>query len=205
LYLRRTTFASSTSLPHELSTIIEADTSGLSKHIPCVDLSQLSESSRILQTDAVSLPTPSDSDQHNVSLLSLKLSSALDDHTLDDLVLDLLTSKVDIEVQEALSAKGCNTTATWPEEGAISVVNDAEQSVLEDLRGRNSSSAVEQRNTSLNLAALDADLAQILESNTISHPTNSFELTPTASPGLRKTVDWLPHSRLLSVPLSSPR
>jgi hypothetical protein len=78
----------------------------------------------------------------NVSLLSLNLSSALDEHTPDNSELDLSTSKVEMEVQGALSVTGYNTTATWPEEGAISVVNDAEQSVLEVLHGRNSSSAV---------------------------------------------------------------
>jgi hypothetical protein len=43
--------------------------------------------------------------------------------------------------------------------GSISVVDDAEHSVLEDQRGRTSSSAVEQRKTRLNLTALDSDLA----------------------------------------------
>jgi hypothetical protein len=94
-------FASSASLPHELSTTIEADTPGLSKHIPYVDLSRLNESSRVLRTDVdpeFSLRTPPDSDQHNVSLLSPNLSSALDKHAsdgLDDSVLDLLISKVE--------------------------------------------------------------------------------------------------------------
>jgi hypothetical protein len=89
---------------------------------------------------------------------------------LDDSVLDLSTSKVEIEVQEALSAKGYNTTATWLEEGAVSVVDDAEQSVLEDQRGRTLSAAADQRDTSLNLAALDPDLAQILDPTSFRIP-----------------------------------
>jgi hypothetical protein len=66
------------------------------------------------------------------------VAEPLDEHApdgLDDSVLDLSTSKVEIEVQEALSAKGYNTTATWLEEGAVSVVDDAEQSVLKTSAG----------------------------------------------------------------------
>ena len=67
-------------------------------------------------------------------------------HGLDDSVLDLSTSKVEIEVQEALSAKGYNATPTWLE------VDGAYQSGFLD------SAPVEGRNTSLNTAAWDADL-----------------------------------------------
>jgi hypothetical protein len=48
------------------------------------------------------------------------------------------------------------------------------------------SAAAEQRDTSLNLAALDPDLAQILDPNIISHTTTAIGLTPTASPGSQK-------------------
>ena len=167
--------ASSTSLPTELSTIIEADTSGLSKNIPSVRSNKSSH-----QTDPeFSLPTPPDSDQPNVSLLSLNLASALEEQSpneVDDSVLDLSTSELQIEVQEALSANGYNRASGWLDEGTLGVVDDAE---LDDQR--HGSSLAGDPNISLNLGALDPDLAELLA---VPHITTSksLDLTPTASP-----------------------
>ena len=135
-------------LSSELSTILESDLSGLSKHIPALDESQISEVS---------------GNGHSIKPEALSHSPEINDLLAPDAsVLDLSTSQLKEEVMHALKEKP--STNGWL---AGVVVEDAADSrpVSRNDRKEFEFDLGEEPEESLHLDALDSDLAALLSSN----------------------------------------
>ena len=119
----------------DLSTIMEAETSGISKHLPSLDESSVqtfrSTDSRISANTVLQCLPTQDLDAQDTS------------------VLDLSTENISKEVLAALSANE-------RQEGWLTGV------VVEDADSPSSNGMVVDSNTTFNLSALDSDLAALL-------------------------------------------
>ena len=135
-------------LSTELSTILESDLSGLSKHIPALDQSQISDIS---------------GNGHSIKPEALSSSPEINELVAPDAsVLDLSTSQLKDEVMHALKEKP--STNGWL---AGVVVEDAADSRPTSRNDRKELEfdIGEEPEESLHLDALDSDLAALLSSN----------------------------------------
>ena len=135
-------------LSTELSTILESDLSGLSKHIPALDESQISDVS---------------GNGHSIKPEALSSSPEINELVAPDAsVLDLSTSQLKEEVMHALKEKP--STNGWL---AGVVVEDAADSRPTSRNDRKELEfdIGEEPEESLHLDALDSDLAALLGSN----------------------------------------
>ncbi|KAF8264919.1 hypothetical protein EI94DRAFT_1737286 [Lactarius quietus] len=139
-------------LSSELSTILESDLSGLSKHLPALDVSQITDLSgnRLSLSPEASPPLPGTDDDEIVAP--------------DTSVLDLSTSQLKEEVMHALKEK--TSTNGWL---AGVVVEDVADSRPASRNGREAHEGyVEvEPEESLHLDALDPDLAALLSPNRV--------------------------------------
>ncbi|TFY54221.1 hypothetical protein EVJ58_g8984, partial [Rhodofomes roseus] len=140
--------------PTDLSTIIEAENSGLSKHLPPLDSSQEGDTSPSSDDDAA------DPEQDT---LDPKLLHALSRNKLaptppskDSSVLDLSTSKVTSEVLQAMGGAGPDRTQGWLN-GVVVEDNDPEPE--RDLLTESGNTG--DGDASFNLSELDPDLAAL--------------------------------------------
>lgn len=164
--------------PTDLSTIIEADNSGLSKHLPPLDSSQEIDTS------------PSDDDAADPDLehdtLDPKLLHAASRNTLartppskESSVLDLSTSKVTSEILQAMGGAGPDRTQGWLN-GVV--VDDHDPEPERDPLAESGNTG--DGDTSFNLSELDPDLAALLSPNRL--------VGANAEPTIRPSVEGLP-------------
>src|SRR5258707_6582529 len=135
-------------LSTELSTILESDLSGLSKHIPALEESRISDVS---------------GNGHSINPEALTPSPEINGFVAPDAsVLDLSTSQLKEEVMHALKEK--QSTNGWL---AGVVVEDAADSRPASRNDRKELEfdVGEEPEESLHLDALDSDLAALLSSN----------------------------------------
>ncbi|EED84598.1 predicted protein [Postia placenta Mad-698-R] len=176
----------------DLSTIIEAENSGISKHIPVLDESQEEE---VLCKVSREL---------DMSLLHANVQKPSRASSQESSVLDLSTSRVTNEVLQAMSETG--RTEGWLH-GVV--VDDTGDDILSDaLLAHN---AAGDPDVSFNLSALDPDLAALLSPNRLggSDPTLSSSaditqrpLRPSPTRPSTRTSPLLPSPELK---LDSPR
>jgi hypothetical protein len=135
-------------LSTELSTILESDLSGLSKHIPALDESQISDVS---------------GNGHSIKPEALSSSPQINELVAPDAsVLDLSTSQLKDEVMHALKEKP--STNGWLAGVVVEDVADSRPTSRND-RKELEFDIGEEPEESLHLDALDSDLAALLSSN----------------------------------------
>ena len=174
------TFKPDPPLSTELSTILESDLSGISKHLPALDHSQISDLSgngHSINPEALSPPSP------EISELVAPDAS----------VLDLSTSQLKEEVMHALKEKP--STNGWL---AGVVVEDAADSRPTSRNDRKDLEfdIGEEPEESLHLDALDSDLAALLSSNRSAGKQPLFR---TENPFTSTQIPQQPH------PIAPPR
>ncbi|TFY54947.1 hypothetical protein EVG20_g9501, partial [Dentipellis fragilis] len=160
-------------LSTELSTIIESDLSGLSKHFPALDDSMDSsfrldfDNSREEDTRVTLLPPPSSAKSS---------SSRAEPH---DTTLDLSTSKLGEEVLHAL--RGKSSGGGW---FSGTVVEDAQDSRPGSTKGddKSSGSPDGDPDSSFHLDTLDPDLAALLSPNRITDKQPGLRIPPEGIP-----------------------
>lgn len=133
----------------DLSTIIEAENSGISKHIPCLDDSLLSESRPSSPESAFCLDERSKSQHHSPS------------HS----ALDLSTSRVDAEVMDALMDKDATSASEWLQSVDDIVVEEGSEDTPRPSQGASPSAGtaeVVDADMKLDFGVLDPDLSQLL-------------------------------------------
>ena len=143
------TFKPDPPLSTELSTILESDLSGISKHLPALDHSQISDLSgngHSINPEALSPPSP------EISELVAPDAS----------VLDLSTSQLKEEVMHALKEKP--STNGWLTGVVVEDAADSRPASRND-RKELEFDVGEEPEESLHLDALDSDLAALLSSN----------------------------------------
>ncbi|KAH7882588.1 hypothetical protein F5I97DRAFT_1906441 [Phlebopus sp. FC_14] len=161
----------------DLSTIIEVENSGISRHIACTDDSThpdetLSPPTSPFELDRIDKRIPSP-DSRNASML------------------DLSTSKLNAEVMDALMVKDATTASEWLK-GVNGVVGEGADDPPNRTRGVQSTSlAGKNGEQSLDLGALDPDLAELLSPHRVNDKSN----VSSALDGLRA------HSRSPSHPV----
>ncbi|KAI6022964.1 hypothetical protein BKA83DRAFT_353874 [Pisolithus microcarpus] len=134
----------------DLSTIIEADNSGISKHIPCLDETASPD-------DRTSSPgSPFCLDKHDKDQF-------LSRDSRDASVLDLSTSKLNAEVMDALTEKDANTASEWLRAAGGIVVEE-----LSDDTARDMQVPKEDSDATLDFNALDPNLAQLLSPHSLN-------------------------------------
>ena len=135
-------------LSTELSTILESDLSGLSKHIPALDQSQISDVS---------------GNGHSIKPEALSCSPEIHELVAPDAsVLDLSTSQLKEEVMHALKEKP--STNGWLAGVVVEEATDSRPTSRND-RKELEFDIGEEPEESLHLDALDSDLAALLSSN----------------------------------------
>ncbi|EPS93811.1 hypothetical protein FOMPIDRAFT_1038980 [Fomitopsis schrenkii] len=175
--------------PTDLSTIIEADTSGLSRHLPPLDSSQEIDTS------------PSDDDpdlEHdtlNPKLLhaSSRNNMARSPPSKESSVLDFSTSKVTSEILQAMGGAGPDRTQGWLN-GVI--VDDHDPEPERDLLAESGNTG--DGDTSFNLSELDPDLAALLSPNRLvgaNAERPSADGLPAPHSPIRPTVPTFDSSR----------
>ncbi|KAF8487331.1 hypothetical protein DFH94DRAFT_641753 [Russula ochroleuca] len=142
------TFKPDPPLSTELSTILESDLSGLSKHLPALDQSQISDFS---------------GNGHSIDPEALCPSPEISELVAPDAsVLDLSTSQLKEEVMHALKEKP--STNGWLTGVVVEDAADSRPPSRND-RKELEFDAGEEPEESLHLDALDSDLAALLSSN----------------------------------------
>ncbi|KAG6332617.1 hypothetical protein ID866_6470 [Astraeus odoratus] len=164
----------------DLSTIIEAENSGISKHIPCLDDTAHPDS------HSSSPESPFSVDKQDISRLPSPGSR-------DGSVLELSTSKLDAEVMHALMVKDATMASEWLK-GADGVVVDenAEEHTVQQLGGEVSPDAA------FEFGALDPDLAQLLSPHRLNGKSNRSVSTSNIRPP--RTHPRTPNHSLSSSP-----
>ncbi|KAI6147754.1 hypothetical protein BKA82DRAFT_4143899 [Pisolithus tinctorius] len=134
----------------DLSTIIEAESSGISKHIPCIDETTGPD-------DRTSSPgSPFCLDRHVKDQLPSPDSR-------DASVLDLSTSKLNAEVMDALTEKDAIRASEWLRAADGIVVEDHTDDTARDVHGPN-----EDPDATLDFDVLDPNLAQLLSPHSLN-------------------------------------
>jgi len=146
----------------DLSTIIEAENSGISKHIPCVDDSTHPDS------PASSPDSPFCLDRHDECRFSPPDSR-------NGSVLDLSTSKLNAEVMDALMVKDAVAATEWLK-GVDGVVVEESADELQEIQGLGGE--VDPHAT-FDFGALDPDLAQLLSPHRLNG--KSHRSSPTSN------------------------
>lgn len=169
----------------DLSTIIEAENSGISKHIPC--LGDTTHGDR----DDGSLASPFNLEQNDKSRLPSPISRAAS-------VLDLSTSRLAAEVMHALKVEDATTGSEWLKGVNGIVVEECPDDPDSVSRTPvNAACGDEDLDAALDFGALDPDLAELLSPNKINGKSQSPNLG----------VGHLPsrtHSRSPTHPVSTP-
>lgn len=134
----------------DLSTIIEAESSGISKHIPCIDETTSPD-------DRTSSPgSPFCLDGHVKDQLPSPDSR-------DASVLDLSTSKLNAEVMDALTEKDAIRASEWLRAADGIVMEDHTDDIAQDVHGPN-----EDPDATLDFDVLDPNLAQLLSPHSLN-------------------------------------
>ncbi|KZT66212.1 hypothetical protein DAEQUDRAFT_813747 [Daedalea quercina L-15889] len=145
--------------PTDLSTIIEAENSGLSKHLPPLDTSQEVDTS-LDDNDVIDPDLEHDTLDPKLLHVSSRNKLARTPPSKESSVLDLSTSKVTSEVLQAMGGTGPDRTQGWLN-GIVVDDHDPEP-------GRDSlaeSGVTGDGDASFNLSELDPDLAALLSPN----------------------------------------
>jgi hypothetical protein len=160
-------------LSSELSTILESDLSGLSKHIPALDESQISDVS---------------GNGHSIKPEALSSSPEINELIAPDAsVLDLSTSQLKEEVMHALKEKP--STNGWLAGVVVEEAADSRPTSRND-RKELEFDIGEEPEESLHLDALDSDLAALLSSN---RPAGKQPLFRTENPFTSTQIPQQPH------------
>lgn len=173
----------------DLSTIIEAETSGISKHIPNLDESQDSPYRHVKASSSFSHMRDMDPDDSPMAILGDSYIDMDNGHTSDSSVLDLDPSGLTAEVLDAIHAKDVSAPDGWLN-GANDVVIDAPISPSPPLDNEDNNEG------SLNFGSLDPDLAALLS----PHRVDTIDR---AMFGVQQTL--LAPSSARSSPSASPR
>ncbi|KAI6103949.1 hypothetical protein EDD16DRAFT_291439 [Pisolithus croceorrhizus] len=134
----------------DLSTIIEADNSGISKHIPCFDETASPD-------DRTSSPgSPFCLDKHDKDQF-------LSPDSRDASLLDLSTSKLNAEVMDALTEKDAITASEWLRAAGGIVVEERADDTVRDMQVPK-----EDPDATLDFDVLDPNLARLLSPHTLN-------------------------------------
>ncbi|KAG9310769.1 hypothetical protein JVU11DRAFT_8618 [Chiua virens] len=172
------------SLGADLSTIIEAENSGISKHLP-----QLGDLSHADGDDGLPI-SPFNPEQDGKTRIPSPDSRATS-------VLDLSTSKLAAEVMHALKTEDSTTASEWLQGVNGIVVEEGADDVDPFLPASgNALGGDEPPDATLDLGTLDPDLAQLLS----PHRINGKSQSPSPSPS---RIPSRTHSRSPSHPVSS--
>ncbi|KAI5985728.1 hypothetical protein EDD15DRAFT_2554337 [Pisolithus albus] len=163
----------------DLSTIIEADNSGISKHIPCLD-ETASPDDRTSSPGSPFCLDKQDKDQF------------LSPDSRDASVLDLSTSKLNAEVMDALTKKDASTASEWLCAAGGIVVEERSDDTARGMRVPK-----EDSDATLDFNALDPNLTQLLSPHSLNG--KAFRSAPHSN--LRPPRV---HSRSPSSPVASP-
>jgi len=145
----------------DLSTIIEAENSGISKHIPCLGDTMHADGDDDLPTSPINL------DQIDRSRLPSPDSRAAS-------IFDLSTSRLAAEVKHALEVEDATTGSEWLKGvNGIVVEEGADDPDAPPRTPVNVARGDEDLDTALDFDALDPDLAELLSPNKISGKSQS--------------------------------